>query len=152
MVVKKKSTVSIHKGVSSKLGTKVPSKTDKIEAGNLMEEAAEIFENCIQCGMCKSICPVFKILKEERVSARGHAILLSKKILDKALFECTLCKACEQKCPLNLKICDAVRKGREALVLKGKGLKSNEEMITNIRKTGNPFGKNPENSEKLYCC
>ena len=131
----------------------IPSKTDKIEAGNLMEEVAEIFENYIQCGMCKSICPVFKILKEERVSARGHAILLSKKILDKALFECTLCKACEQKCPLDLKICDAVRKGREALVLKGKGLKSNEEMITNIRKTGNPFGKNiGDNPEKLYCC
>ena len=26
-------------------------KNAKIEAGNLMEEAAEIFENCVQCGM-----------------------------------------------------------------------------------------------------
>lgn len=130
-----------------------PSKTDKIEAGNLLEEAREIFENCINCGMCKSLCPVFKVLKEERVSARGHGILLSEKILDKALFECNLCKACEQKCPLNLEICEAVRKGRIALVLKGKGLKSNEEMIKNIKKTGNPFGKLDEKDpEKLYCC
>ena len=126
--------------------------TDRVEANNLLEEASEIFENCIQCGMCKSICPVFKILKEECVSARGQGILLSSKILDKVLFECTLCKACEEKCPLNIKVCDAIRKGREAAVLKGKGLKSNEEMIANIRKTGNPFGKNPEGSEKLYCC
>jgi len=37
--------------------------------------------------------------------------------------------------------------------LKGKGLKSNEEMIANIRKYGNPFGKGDvKDNEKLYCC
>ncbi len=126
---------------------------DKIEANNLMEEASEIFENCIKCGMCKSICPVFKILKEERVSPRGKAIILSDKVMDKVLFECNLCKGCEQKCPLGIKICDGIRKAREAMVLKKKGLKSNEEMMENIRKYGNPFGKGDlKDLEKLYCC
>ena len=126
---------------------------EKIEADNLMEEASEVFDNCIKCGMCKSICPVFKVLKEERVSPRGKAIILSEKIMDKILFECTLCKGCEQKCPLDIKICDGVRKAREAMVLKKKGLKSNEEMIANIRKYGNPFGKgDAKDLEKLYCC
>ena len=132
---------------------KKPTKTDLIEAGNLLEEAREIFETCINCGMCKSLCPVFKSLKEERVSARGHGILLSNKVLEKSLFECNLCKACEKKCPLDIKVCDAVLKAREAMVLKGKGLKSNEEMIKNVRKTGNPFGKDiGDDPEKLYCC
>ena len=127
-------------------------KTDKIEAENLLQEASEIFDKCVSCGMCKSLCPIFRVLKEERVSARGQGILLSDKVLDKVFFECNLCKACEKKCPLDLKICDAIRKAREAMVLKNKGLKSNEEMIENIRKTGNPFGKDSDNPEKLYCC
>lgn len=135
------------------MANKRPSKTEKIESDNLMEEASEIFEKCVQCGMCKSLCPVFKILKEERVSARGQGLLFSNKVLDKVFFECNLCRACEKKCPVDVKICDAIRKGREALVLKGKGLKSNEEMIENVRKTGNPFGKDiGDDPEKLYCC
>jgi len=125
----------------------------KIEADNLLEETSGILEKCIQCGMCKALCPVFKALREEQFSPRGKAIMLSSKALDKVIFECNLCKACEQKCPLNIKICDAILKAREASVAKGQGLKSNEEMISNIRKTGNPFGKDLEkNKEKLYCC
>ncbi len=132
---------------------KKPSEADKIESANLMEEAKDIFDSCIQCGMCKAICPVFKVLKEERVSARGKGIIISDKVMDKVVFECTLCGGCEQECPLNIKICDAVRKVREAMVLRGKGLKSNEEMIENIRKYGNPFGKGKiSDKDKLYCC
>jgi Fe-S oxidoreductase len=129
------------------------SKADRIEADNLMEEASEIFDSCIQCGMCKAICPVFRVLREESVSPRGKGILLLDKVMDNILFECTLCKGCEKNCPLNVKVCDAVRKGREAMVLRGRGLKENEEMIGNIRKTGNPFGKGDvKDLEKLYCC
>jgi len=130
-----------------------PTAQDKVEANNLIEEVVEILEPCIKCGACKSLCPVFKTLREEAVSPRGKAILLSDKILDKIVFQCNLCKACESKCPLNIKVCDAIRKAREAMVLKGHGLKSNKEMIDNVRKTGNPFGKGDvKDLEKLYCC
>ncbi len=73
------------------------SEADKIAAANLMEEASEIFESCVECGMCKSLCPVFKVLKEERVSPRGKGIILSDKVMDKILFECSLCKGCEER-------------------------------------------------------
>lgn len=128
------------------------SKSAKIEAGNLMEEAADIFESCVQCGMCKGRCGVFRVLREEQYSPRGKGDLLSGKIMDSILFECNLCKACEESCPLNVKVCEAVLKGREAMVLLGKGLKGNEDMIRNIRKNGNPFGEMSGNEEKLYCC
>jgi len=105
-----------------------PSKQDLIEANNLLEEAQDVFENCIHCGKCKSLCPAFKVLKEESISPRGHAINLSQKILENALYQCTLCKVCEETCPMNIKICTAVRKGREALVLKGKTPISNIEL------------------------
>ncbi len=124
-----------------------------IETINLLNEINEILSLCIKCGMCKSLCPVFKVLREESVSPRGKAILLNEGILDKIVFQCTLCKACEEKCPLDLKICDAVRKARQILVLSGKELKENQEMIDNVRRTGNPFGKNiDKNKEKFYCC
>lgn len=127
-------------------------KSDKIEAGNLKEEIQDILQNCINCGMCKSDCGVFKVLREEAKSPRGHVVFLNKKKLDKIVFECNLCKACEEKCPLNIKICDAMKKARESLVLSGKELKQNKDMIENIRKTGNPFGENHESDDKLYCC
>jgi Fe-S oxidoreductase len=128
------------------------SKADRIEAGNLMEEVSEVFDACIQCGMCKSRCGVFRVLREEQYSPRGKRDLLSKKIMDKILFECNLCKACEESCPLDVKVCDAVLKSREAMVLLGKGLKGNEEMIGNIRKKGNPFRNGKIDKDKLYCC
>jgi len=134
------------------VGGKKVGESNKVEADNLMEEASEIFEGCVRCGMCKALCPVFGVLKEEGVSARGKGIILSEKVMDKVLFECTLCRACEERCPLGVKVCDAVRKGREAMVLRGKGLKGNEEMVENVRKFGNPFGKGEIDKGKLYCC
>jgi Fe-S oxidoreductase len=129
------------------------SKSAKIEAGNLIEEASEIFDSCIGCGMCKGRCGVFRVLREEGYSGRGKGDLLSGKIMDKICFECNLCKSCEESCPLDVKVCDAVLKAREAMVLLGKGLKGNEEMVKNVRKSGNPFGKlSDKDKEKLYCC
>lgn len=118
-----------------------PTRQDKIEADNLMEEVAEILELCIRCGMCKSPCPVFKVLREEGVSPRGKVIILSEKILDKVVFECNLCRGCEKECPLGIKICDAILKAREVMVLRGRGLKSDEELVERVWKCGNFFGK-----------
>jgi len=125
---------------------------NEIEAKNINEEVQEILEKCIKCGMCKSLCPVFKTLNEEYFSPRGRTILMQDKNFDEILFKCNLCKACEQQCPLGIKVWEAVRKSREIINLRGKGPKSNKEMIKNVKECGNPFGKNPEKSEKLYCC
>ena len=78
---------------------------------------------------------------------------MSEKLLDELLFKCNLCKACEEKCPLNLKICEKIVKAREAMVLKGRELIQNKEMIENIRKYSNPIGEIKEGEQgKLYCC
>jgi Fe-S oxidoreductase len=129
------------------------SKSAKIEAGNLLEEASAVFDACVECGMCKSRCGVFRALREEQYSPRGKSDFARGKIMDKILFECNMCQACEKSCPLNVKVCEAVMKGREAMVLMGKGLAGNEEMMKNVRRSGNPFGKmTDEDKEKLYCC
>ena len=84
----------------------------------------------------------------------GHILLpfQYKKIYDKIVYECSLCKACEEKCPLNLKLCDAFRKARKVLVESGKETEENKEMIKNIKEFGNPFGKVSGKIGKLYCC
>ena len=123
-----------------------------IESENLIEEAFEIFEQCMKCGLCKSSCPVFKVLKEEYSSPRGFALIAKNKILDKIVFKCTLCKACEKNCPLDIKLVDGIMKIRQALAVKQQNTKVNKEMLNNIKKTGNPFGKNPDKNKRLYCC
>lgn len=135
-----------------KLAEKIDESSNAVEIENLQEEIRNETERCVKCGLCKGMCPVFKIMKEEYYSPRGKAILLSEDIIDKIVFQCNLCKSCEENCPLGLHIADSVAKAREILVLKGKGLEENKEMIKNIRETGNPFGKNPDEKGKLYCC
>lgn len=110
-----------------------------IEEKNAKEEIIEITEKCIKCGLCKELCPVFKILREEQSSPRGHAILLSNKIFDKIVFDCTLCKACEEKCPMNLKLCKAITKAREVLNLKDEGHPENKKMLKKIEEKKNPY-------------
>ncbi len=111
-----------------------------IEIDNAKEEIKEIVQQCIRCGMCKELCPVLKILREEQFSPRGKAIILDNQFFEKIIYDCTLCKACEVKCPLNLKLCDAFIKARKILVASGKEIPANEDMIKNINKTGNIFG------------
>ena len=127
--------------------------TATVEADNAKEEVQEIVEKCVKCGLCKSLCPVFRIVREETISPRGKTMILQENIYDKILYECSLCKACEEKCPLDLKLCEAFRKARKVLAESGKETKENKEMIKNIRKDGNPFGKQGSRKPaKLYCC
>ena len=95
-----------------------------IELENAKEEIKEIVENCIKCGRCKLLCPVFKVMREEQYSPRGKAILLENCNFEKIVYDCTLCKACENQCPANIKICEAIVKARGVLVRQKKEIES----------------------------
>jgi Fe-S oxidoreductase len=124
-----------------------------IETENIIEEINEIVEKCINCGMCKGRCPVFHALREEVNSPRGRTNILKEKLFDNIIYNCSLCKSCEINCPLELKLPDAFRKARQIQASRGKEPKGNREMLDNVKKYGNPFGKVETGKiKKLYCC
>jgi Fe-S oxidoreductase len=120
---------------------------------NLEEQKRNEIDACSLCGFCKYNCPVFKATKKESLSPRGRAIMLKKKHLDsKVFFKCSLCKACENVCPIDINF--RFEEQRTILNEKGGETEANRKMIENIRKYGNPFGKikKGEIPDKLYCC
>lgn len=123
-----------------------------INEKNLEEEIFEELEKCFNCGLCKARCPVFNVLFEEHNSPRGRIRLLKRKIFDQTIFNCTLCKSCEEACPIGINITDNFRKARTILSVRNKNTKENKEMIKNIRKFKNPFGNKTNDPKKLYCC
>lgn len=110
-----------------------------IEITNAKEEIIEILEKCNKCGLCKELCPIFRILRDEQYSPRGHAILLSNKIIEKIVFDCTLCKACEQKCPFKLRICDAIKKARFVFNNLKEENSDNKKAVKRIMEGKNPY-------------
>jgi len=111
-----------------------------IESDNLKEEISEIVGDCFKCGLCKELCPVLRVMREEQYSPRGKAIILENGYFEKIVYDCSLCKACETKCPLNIKLCSAFIKAREILVNSKREISTNREMIKNLEKCGNIYG------------
>ncbi len=118
-----------------------------VEIDNAKEEIKEIVERCIFCGRCNSLCPVLKVMREEPYSPRGKAVILNNSFFEKIVYDCTLCKACEKQCPLDLKLTDAFLKSRRILVSQKKELVVNKEMMKNLQKTGNIYGIEEKDEE-----
>ena len=74
-----------------------------------MKPIEESWDSCVKCGICRSVCPVFKEKKEEPFVARGHITLIqelikgsidfSSKKAKNYLGECLLCTTCVESCP-----------------------------------------------------
>ena len=111
-----------------------------IDSDNAREEIKEIIDGCIKCGLCRSLCPVLRNLREEQYSPRGKVIMIDNGFIEKIVYDCTLCKACEKQCPVNLKLCKAFINARQVLVKQKKEIPANKEMIKNVDRTGNIYG------------
>jgi len=119
-----------------------------------IEDIKKQLELCSNCGLCKQNCPVFRVLLNESYSPRGKSILIKEEMFDEILYSCSLCKSCEETCPAEVKVCEAIRQAREIIAENGKAPAPSEEMIKNIREHGNPFGKfkKGEIPKDLHCC
>ena len=103
---------------------------------------------CTMCGYCKNVCPTFVSLLWDPPSSRGR-VIMSYGMLEKelepddsvvsALYQCTLCRDCNRRCPSKVKVPDIVRAARADLVEAGLAYDAHKAFIDNIKKTGNIF-------------
>lgn len=78
--------------------------TDKID----VQLSVELAHQCVKCSACRSVCPTYSVVKEERSSPRGR-LALAEAVIDGILpltddiarqwNECAMCRRCEWICP-----------------------------------------------------
>ncbi|MBI4765752.1 MAG: (Fe-S)-binding protein, partial [Deltaproteobacteria bacterium] len=92
-----------------------------------LREWEEKVSQCIKCGSCQSVCPVYLETSQETLVARGKMALLAGYFsealpADKKLYEllsnCLLCGACAENCPSGVKADDLIQQGRSLLIEK----------------------------------
>jgi glycolate oxidase iron-sulfur subunit len=92
-----------------------------------LKEWEEKVSQCIKCGSCLSVCPVYLETQQETLVARGKLSLLSgyfsnllpaNKEIFNLLNNCLLCGACAENCPSGVKADDLIQKGRSLLLEK----------------------------------
>jgi len=124
-----------------------PTDTNRKLEGHLANFENEMM-TCTMCGYCKNVCPTFADLLWDPPSSRGRLIMaygmLEKEMeiddsVVKALYQCTLCRDCNRRCPSKVKVPDIVRAARADLVEAGFAYDSHKAFIDNIKKTGNIF-------------
>ncbi|MEM5793120.1 MAG: LUD domain-containing protein [Candidatus Aenigmatarchaeota archaeon] len=128
----------------------------------IKEGFRELLE-CINCGACLFPCPVYKNVLDEYglhyFGGRGVGITTFQEGLkegfERGMYYCTTCGACKENCPLDIDIPDVIRRLREKAVKNNLETQVNQEMMDNVRTSGNPFGEDIKDGklpDKLYCC
>ena len=73
--------------------------------------------SCSKCGLCQSVCPVYKVTGNDCTVSRGHFIMLRGLIkgelkmsdtINKYLDLCLKCNACSKFCPSGIDVVDIV--------------------------------------------
>lgn len=145
-----------------------------------MKSKEQLFEvnrrsvyKCVQCGTCRSVCPVFNVVGWESANTRGRMLII-KSLLEgrlpsedvlPSLASCTTCGICAAKCPAGVNPPEVVESARAQLVKCGIEIESQEKLRTAVLTSGNSFGetkdrlawfseaerlKLPKNSDYVY--
>lgn len=87
----------------------------------MLGELDDQLVNCMRCGMCQSVCPLFAETGRESDVARGkialleflgHEMIQDAKAVKDRLDKCLLCGSCAAACPSGVKAVDIFLKAR----------------------------------------
>jgi glycolate oxidase iron-sulfur subunit len=87
----------------------------------MLGELDDQLVNCMRCGMCQSVCPLFAETGREADVARGkialleflgHEMIQDAKAVKDRLDKCLLCGSCAAACPSGVKAVDIFLKAR----------------------------------------
>ena len=80
-----------------------------------LEDFADDINKCSKCGLCQSVCPVYKIAGNDCAVSRGKFVMLDgvlkgdlklNKNIEKYLDMCLKCGKCKNFCPSNIDVCE----------------------------------------------
>ncbi len=121
-------------------------------------DVLEYAQKCIYCGYC-SLCPTYKELKWEIYHPRGileqiklyfdegtkeKTKLEASKTLFDAIFACTMCKACENICLVDIPLLKIWEQVRQESFKKGRWNPLMLSLYNKVRDTHNIFGLPPD--------
>lgn len=91
----------------------------------LLRDIDDALANCMKCGNCQAVCPVYRETRKEHSVARGkislmQAVLTGKLPIsgafDSVMAHCLNCKSCAAACPCGVHADDLILRGREAAI------------------------------------
>lgn len=80
-----------------------------------LEDFADDINRCSKCGLCQSVCPVYKLTGNDCAVSRGKFVMLDgvlkgdlklNKNIEKYLDMCLKCGKCKDFCPSNIDVCE----------------------------------------------
>jgi fumarate reductase (CoM/CoB) subunit B len=123
--------------------------SEKKSTDQLFEVDRRSVYKCVQCGTCRSVCPVFDVVGWESANTRGRMLII-KSLLEgrlpsedvlPSLASCTTCGICAAKCPAGVNPPEVVEAARTQLVKCGITTESQEKLRSAIMISGNSFGE-----------
>jgi len=114
---------------------------------------------CVQCGFCRSGCPVFNKTDREATIARGriqqaYSIMLGREVpedeIADAFFTCSMCNFCQSMCPSGIKVTNVIQRLRSYFSTEDKLPEVHGNALKNIDKSGNPFNEPRDRRMNFY--
>ncbi|MEN6413287.1 MAG: (Fe-S)-binding protein [Veillonellales bacterium] len=108
----------------------------------LLRDIEDALANCVKCGNCMAVCPIFKEVGVESGVARGKLALMEGVLkgdipisdnFEKALGKCLSCKACAANCSSGVPADELIIRGRQAIV-KARGLHPMKQKVFTLLK------------------
>ncbi len=116
-----------------------------------LELTEELAHQCVKCSACRSVCPTYSVVKEERSSPRGR-LALAEAVVDGIMpltedvaaqwNQCAMCRRCEWICPNEVEYKEIMFRARhEAKEKVGKFDPVKTAVFKGLGMMGNPITK-----------
>ncbi len=115
------------------------------------------FFTCTECGRCSDQCPAkavgrplspkmitFKLRDWGYTRQKPETRMVGDLITAQEIWSCTTCGACEEECPVFIEYIDKMIDMRRHLIETSQNPTTFNQVLMQIEKTGNPFGKPPK--------
>lgn len=112
---------------------------------------------CVQCGTCRSVCPVFDVVGWESANTRGRMLIIKGLLEGRAPLEdvlqslasCTTCGICASRCPAGANPPEVVEAARAQLVKCDITTEAQEKLKSAVLTYGNSFGETKDRKHWL---